>query len=127
MSIAQGGELESKEYKHGMTPLCQAAENGHRAVVNLLLEAGAKLEHKDISGRTPLSWAAVGHYAIAKLLVKAGAELRATDDIGRTPLSWAKLRSRRDNVKLLLDAGAENLSEWGQQPFQVLLKGWARV
>jgi ankyrin repeat protein len=225
-SIAQAGELESKDYRYGRTPLCQAAENGHTPVVNLLLEAGAEfevkdksgrtplsiaaekgqdavisvllkagaefevkdnfgwtplgsaiergheavvklllytginlesrnkyrtrrgllahavkgqhdgivkllieagveLEHKDNRGRTPLSWAAAiehGHFTIAKLLVEAGAELEPKDDRGRTPLSWAKWKNRRDIVKLLLDAGAENLDKNGHRTFQVHLK-----
>jgi ankyrin repeat protein len=37
------------------TPLLYAAENGHEAVVKLLLEQGAELETKDLDGRTPLS------------------------------------------------------------------------
>jgi ankyrin repeat protein len=124
-SIAQGGGLESKEYRYGRTPLCQAAENGHTNFVNLLIEAGVELEHKDSRGRTPLSWAAAiehGHFTIAKLLVEAGAELEPKDDRGRTPLSWAKWKNRRDIVKLLLDAGAENLDKNGHRTFQVHLK-----
>jgi ankyrin repeat protein len=35
-----------------------AAENGHAAVVKLLLEKGAELETKDDYDRTPLLWAA---------------------------------------------------------------------
>jgi ankyrin repeat protein len=50
-SVQSGGD------KYGMTPLCQAAENGHRAVVKLLIEASAELEAKDDIGRTLLSWA----------------------------------------------------------------------
>jgi ankyrin repeat protein len=225
-SIAQGGELESKEFRYGESPLCQAAVNGHKDVVNVLLEAGAELEvkdslgqtplylaakkgheavisvlleagaefdvannfgwtalgwavegghetvvklllysgvnlessiyygthrgllanavqgqhdgivkllieagadleHKDTRGRTPLSWAAAiehGHFTIAKLLVEAGAELEPKDDKGRTPLSWAKWKGRKDIVKLLLEAGAENLDRHGHQLFQVRLK-----
>jgi hypothetical protein len=37
--------------------MSQAAENGHEAVVRLLLQNGAKAEAKDKSGRTPLPWA----------------------------------------------------------------------
>ena len=39
-------ELESKD-EHGQTPLSKAVENGHKVVVKLLLNKGAKLGSKD--------------------------------------------------------------------------------
>jgi ankyrin repeat protein len=66
-------DLDSKD-TYGQTPLSRAAENGHEAVVKLLLEKGAELETKDKDGRTPLSWAAESEYeAVVKLLLEKGA------------------------------------------------------
>ncbi|KAH7350408.1 hypothetical protein BKA66DRAFT_288549 [Pyrenochaeta sp. MPI-SDFR-AT-0127] len=48
------------------TPLSWAAENGHRAVIELLLEKGADIESEDKDGQTPLSWAAWGGISSAK-------------------------------------------------------------
>jgi ankyrin repeat protein len=49
-----------------------AAQNGHEAVVPLLLgQEGVDPELKDKGGRTPLGWAAwSGHEAIVKLLME---------------------------------------------------------
>ena len=44
--------------ENGQTPSSRPAENGHEAVVKLLLERSAGLEAKGNDGRTPLSFAA---------------------------------------------------------------------
>jgi ankyrin repeat protein len=41
LMLEKGAELESKD-DYGRTPLSHAAENGHGAVVKLLMEWGAK-------------------------------------------------------------------------------------
>jgi ankyrin repeat protein len=93
---------------YGQTPLSWAAENGHEAVVKLLVEKGAELESKDYFGRTPLLWAAEnGHEAVVKLLVEKGAELESKDCNARTTLSWAAGNGHEAVVKLLVEKGAE--------------------
>ena len=67
--------MVDSEDSYRRTPLSYAAENGHEAVVKLLLEKGAELEPKDKDGRTPLWWAArSGHEAVVKRLLEKGAE-----------------------------------------------------
>jgi ankyrin repeat protein len=42
--LEKDAELESKDDREGQTPLSQATENGHEAVVKLLVENGAEVE-----------------------------------------------------------------------------------
>jgi ankyrin repeat protein len=66
-----------------------AAENGHEAVVQLLLETGkVDVESKNNCGLTPL-WAAAenGHEAVVQLLLKTGkVNVESKHDYGQTPL-----------------------------------------
>jgi ankyrin repeat protein len=69
-----------------------AAENGHKAVVKLLLEKGAELDSEDRRDQIPLSLAAENeHEAVVKLLLKEGAELDSKDIGSQMPLSWAAM------------------------------------
>jgi ankyrin repeat protein len=102
--LEYGGNFTARK---GQTPLSWAAEHGHKAVVELLLDmdkVDVGAEKEDRTGRTPLSWAAGnGHETVVKLLLDAGkADVNASDKNRRTPLSWAADRGHETVVKLLL-------------------------
>ena len=80
--------VDSKD-SWGRTPLSQAAANGYKSVVKLLLETGrVEADSKDEDGKTPLLLAAEnGHEAVVKLLLETGrveADLKGKE--GQTPL-----------------------------------------
>jgi ankyrin repeat protein len=62
-------DADSKD-KYSRTSLSCAAENGHEAIVKLLLDTSkVDADSKDKYSQTPLSWAAEnGHEAVMKLL-----------------------------------------------------------
>jgi ankyrin repeat protein len=69
--------------------LSYATLHGHTQIMELLIKRGAEVERKDLTGRTPLSWAAeYCQFKAAKLLIDYGAKINAEDDEWGTPLSW---------------------------------------
>jgi ankyrin repeat protein len=129
VGIIRGGLPEDRgmrQFRSGsMTPLLYAARDGHTAVVERLLAAGAEINGAEANGITPLLLAVSNDRAeTAALLIRAGAELETADWYGRTPV-WSAVNVRnlyvhnqtfehnvdRDGmlgiVRLLLEAGAD--------------------
>ena len=93
------------------TPLLYATRRGSLEVAQLLVEAGADLEHGDADGVTPLLSAILNasiaaargprgeleHFAVARYLVERGANVAAQDWYGETPL-WAAVDVRNVDV-----------------------------
>jgi ankyrin repeat protein len=68
-----------------------AVENGHEAVVKLLLDKNADLESKDEYGQTALSWAVANdREAVVKLLLDKNADIESK--YGWTPLPRTAMR-----------------------------------
>ena len=93
--------------KYGETALHWAVENGHTAIVNLLLVNGAKVDVK-YDGVTALHIAVhYGHREIVEALVNAGADVNVTNKYGETALHWAAEDGNTEIVNLLLANGAK--------------------
>jgi ankyrin repeat protein len=115
----KGAAMEAKYKEDGQTPLSWAAQNGHKAMMRLLIDKGANIEAKDEDGRTPLWWAArKGHEAMVRLLIDKGANIQGKNTHGQTPLWWAARNGHEAVVRLLVDKGAniETKNTHGQTP-----------
>ena len=85
------------------TALHSAVDDGHRDVVELLIDAGADIEAQDSTGETPLHYACEnGKLAILKMLLKAGADVCATDNRGTTCLMRAVHHGHTETVRYLV-------------------------
>lgn len=94
----------------GIAPIHFAVMNGHMAVTQALLAAGAdiSLRSKNRKDWSSLDWAArMGHVDIAKTIIKHGADVNAAGATGKTPLRIAVERSNTEMISLLLLNGAE--------------------
>ncbi|KAL8870062.1 MAG: hypothetical protein Q9174_003806 [Haloplaca sp. 1 TL-2023] len=77
--IANGAEVNA-ECENSKTALHVAAESGHYSTVEILLQAGAKIDTKDHFDDA-LTYAAVkGHQDVVELLFGKGASMRSPDD-----------------------------------------------
>jgi ankyrin repeat protein len=92
--------------------LIEAARTGDIDKARSLLAAGAAIDARDETGRTPLMLAAhAGNRSLVAALLAAGADVDASDDGGWTAISLAVYnaeakRGFADIVQALVDAGA---------------------
>lgn len=99
----------------GESCLMYAVKYGSKALVDMLIKAGADVNAKnDYPGQTVLIYALLSTNAdvvdIVKLLVEAGANVNARDDDGNAVLVYAVTRGYDcyiDIVELLIKAGAD--------------------
>jgi len=106
--LEKGANIEAQYGDGNYTALSGAAAKGHEAVVRLLLENGADINH---NGWQPALHHAAGggHEAVVRLLIEKGANVKAKNKNGETALhraTGASLRSE-EMVRLLLEYGAD--------------------
>src|SRR3984957_15262233 len=119
----KNGAMADSKGGDGRSPLSISAENGHEAVMKLLLaQDDVDVNSKDRRfGRTPLSLAAgKGHEAVGKLfLARDDVDADSKDSKGQTPLSLAAENGREAVVKLFLardDVDADSKGSTGRTP-----------
>jgi serine/threonine-protein phosphatase 6 regulatory ankyrin repeat subunit B len=96
-----------------------AAQNNHVSLLAPLISAGADLEWKKVTHRTPLQMAAIqGHTEIVRQLLLAGSSLSEPDGNGWTAVHLAAAFHQAEVIALLHEAGADldTKGPGGQRP-----------
>ncbi|MEI6519773.1 MAG: ankyrin repeat domain-containing protein [bacterium] len=93
----------------GSTPLMAAVNNNNIEMVKIIANAkGVDLNCKNVSGLTPLHWAAYKDYTkVIEILIAAKAKIDPIDNNNATPLFQAVSENHLDAVKLLVLAKTE--------------------
>ncbi|VUC33634.1 unnamed protein product [Clonostachys rosea] len=94
------------------TPLWYASQNGHLAVIKILVEAGCDLNAACKRGESALLAAVEGgHLDVTRMLVAAGIDVEASSDDGKRALTVAAEKGYTDIVNELLTVGAQVSAE----------------
>ncbi|KAF5769470.1 putative tetratricopeptide-like helical domain superfamily, ankyrin repeat-containing [Helianthus annuus] len=102
------------ETDDGITPLLSAVAAGSLQCLELLIQAGAKV-NIIAGGATPLHIAAdIGNSELITCLLKAGADPNMTDEDGLKPVQVAAARGNRAAVEMLLPLSSqvETVKDW---------------
>jgi ankyrin repeat protein len=111
LSLELGGSAKNVTSRYDGTALIAASHLGHFEVVQILINAGAPLDHINNLGWTALIESIVlgdggkRHLETLKALVDAGANINIADLRGQTPLSLARTREYAKMVSILEAAG----------------------
>lgn len=119
--LASRAQVDAKDDRRGQTALMWAAAEGHAAIVEALIEAGADFRRRVPSGFTPLFFAVrEGRIDAVRALLRAGADVNdriptegrrrgyggRLPPAGATPLLIAVTNAHYELASFLLDKGA---------------------
>jgi len=110
--IGLGLDVNAAPNQYGHTPLMAALWFNHFDAVQLLIDRGANIQHRDSHGESLLhNAAAQGNFDLAQLFIEHGLDVNVTDNNGATPLAMAAA-GQPEMVRWLIERGA-NVQQMG--------------
>ena len=101
MLVNLGVNINAKD--EGETALMKASQNGHKEIVEILLENGADVNVKNRDNWTALMWASWnGYKEIVEILLENGADVNVKNRDNWTALMWASWNGYKEIVEILL-------------------------
>jgi ankyrin repeat protein len=107
--LENGANINDEPFRDsiGQTPLIIASQAGCTNIVELLLRAGAEIEHRNDQGETAFITAIQeGNIDIVKLLINKVNNIDQPNADGETPLELARKYKQKEIINLLLKNGA---------------------
>ena len=99
-------EVNTKD-KDERTILSLASFEGHKELIELLIEKVLEIDSADRYGRNALHIASLeGDRLVVEILISRGAEIDLADKYGRTPLCIVSYEGHKEVVELLISNGA---------------------
>ncbi|KAJ7476778.1 ankyrin repeat domain-containing protein [Mycena latifolia] len=94
--------------------LCTASSNGHIHLVQLLIDAGATINSRDVHCGNALNVASLnGHKSVVQLLIEKGADVNAQEGFYGNALQAASLNGHKSVVQLLIEKGVDVNAQGG--------------
>lgn len=106
--LAQGEHVDSTDWKK-RSPLELSIILKQHEVMDLLIKEGADVNRRGKGTRTPLIWASMqwGSPEVIHKLIDSGADPNRPDAAGQTPLFFAALYGTPEQMKALIQRGAD--------------------
>lgn len=121
--LKHGADVNDVQPATFRIPLHYAALSSDHAVVQVLVDHCANIEHRSSENCTPLHYACMlGSPDVVARLIELGADIESESLAGNKPLHLAYMFSRADVVRVLLENGADpsSLNDRNETPEEMV-------